>query len=138
MTGNDKGKALILYRLESAKEKLKAAVDLLENGDYKDSVSRAYYAIFTAARALLATKQLDSSKHSGVIALFNQHFVKTGIVEREASKIIEKAKLYREQADYGDFFVVSEDEAKIQIRSAREFIAEIEKGINKMRTDIKF
>ncbi|MEK6791296.1 MAG: HEPN domain-containing protein [Deltaproteobacteria bacterium] len=138
MTSNDKANALILYRLESAKEKLKAAVDLLENGDYKDSVSRAYYAIFTAARALLATKQLDSSKHSGVIALFNQHFVKTGIVDKEASKLIEKAKLYREQADYGDFFVVSEDEAKMQIRSAREFIAEIEKGIDKMRTDIKF
>lgn len=138
MTSSDKENALILYRLESAKEKLKAAVDLLENGDYKDSVSRAYYAIFTAARALLATKQLDSSKHSGVIALFNQHFVKTGIVDKEASKLIEKAKLYREQADYGDFFVVSEDEAKMQIRSAREFIAEIEKGIDKMRTDIKF
>lgn len=138
MTSNDKEDALILYRLESAKEKLKAAVDLLKNGDYKDSVSRAYYAIFTAARALLATKQLDSSKHSGVIALFNQHFVKTGIVDKVASKIIEKAKLYREQADYGDFFVVSEDEAKTQIRSAMDFIVEIEKGIEKMRPDSKF
>ena len=29
------------------------------------------HAIFTAARALLATQRLDSSKHSGVIALFN-------------------------------------------------------------------
>ena len=68
-------KALISYRLESAREKLSAAEDLLEKRHYKDSVSRSYYAIFTAARALLATKRLDSSKHSGVIALFNQHFV---------------------------------------------------------------
>ena len=62
MVSSDKEKALILYRMESAKEKLKAAVDLLGNSDYKDSVSRSYYAIFTAARALLATKQLDSAK----------------------------------------------------------------------------
>lgn len=81
---------------------------------------------------MLATKQLDSSKHSGVIALFNQHFVKTGIVDKEASKIIEKAKVYREQADYGDFFIVSKEEAEAQIRSAKRFIAEIEHVIKNM------
>ena len=124
-------RALVAYRLESAKEKLKAAIDLLENGDYKDSVSRSYYAIFTAARALLATKQLDSSKHSGVIALFNQHFVKTEIISADIGKLIGKAKLYREQADYGDFFVVSKEEAEVQIQSARKFIAEIEDVIKK-------
>jgi uncharacterized protein (UPF0332 family) len=42
------------------------------------SFARSYYAMFTAARALLATKHLDSSKHTGVVSLFNQHFVKTG------------------------------------------------------------
>jgi uncharacterized protein (UPF0332 family) len=75
MTQDTVGNALVFYRLESAREKLTAAKDLLENKHYKDSVSRSYYAIFTAARALLATRQLDSSKHSGVIGLFNQHFV---------------------------------------------------------------
>ncbi|MCG2709180.1 MAG: HEPN domain-containing protein [Thermodesulfovibrionales bacterium] len=132
MTSADKKQTLILYRLESAREKLKACIDLLENADYKDSVSRSYYAIFTAARALLATKQLDSSKHSGVIALFNQHFVKPGIIHKEMSKLIEKAKLYREQADYGDFFVVSKDEAEAQIQSAKRFIAEVEHVIKNM------
>ena len=131
MVDANKKAALVLYRLESTKEKLKAAVDLLEKDDYKDCVSRSYYAIFTAARALLATKQLDSSKHSGVIALFNQHFVKTGIISKEASKLIEEAKSYRERADYGDFFVVSREEAEVQIQSARKFIAEIETVIKK-------
>ena len=35
-------KALISYRLESAREKLSAAEDLLEKRHYKDSVSRSY------------------------------------------------------------------------------------------------
>lgn len=122
-------KALVSYRLESAREKLSAAEDLLEKRHYKDSVSRSYYAIFTAARALLATQRLDSSKHSGVIALFNQHFVKSGEVRKDASKWLERAKLYREQADYGDFYVVSLNEAEAQIQSAREFIGEIETAI---------
>lgn len=76
----DAEKALVLYRLENAHEKLAAAKDLLDNKHYKDSVSRSYYAIFTAARALLAIKKLDSAKHSGVISLFNQHFVKNGLI----------------------------------------------------------
>ena len=76
MTLEGNKKSLVSYRLESAREKLSAARDLLAKGHYKDSVSRSYYATFTAARALLAVKQLDSAKHSGVIALFNQHFVK--------------------------------------------------------------
>ena len=94
-------------------------------------MSRSYYAIFTAARALLATERLDSSKHSGVIALFNQHFVKSGEVRKETSKWLERAKLYREQADYGDFYIISVDEAEAQIQSAREFIEEIETVIGK-------
>lgn len=124
-------KALISYRLESAREKLSAAEDLCEKRHYKDFVSRSYYVIFTAARALLAVKCIDSSKHSGVIALFNQHFVKSGEVRKDASKWLERAKLYREQADYGDFYIVSVHEAEAQLQSAREFIEEVETAIEK-------
>lgn len=66
------GKELAMYRLESAEERLKAARLLLEKQMYADSASRVYYAVFQAARAALATKGLDSRKHSGIIGLFNQ------------------------------------------------------------------
>ena len=132
MTLKGNKKSLVSYRLESAREKLSAARDLLAKGHYKDSVSRSYYAIFTAARALLAVKQLDSAKHSGVIALFNQHFVKSGTVRKETSKWLERRKLYRKQADYGDFYIVSLQEAEAQIQSAREFIDEIESAVEKI------
>jgi uncharacterized protein (UPF0332 family) len=127
----DTEKALVLYRLENAHEKIAAAKDLLNNKHYKDSVSRSYYAIFTAARALLAIKKLDSAKHSGVISLFNQHFVKSGLIYKEASKLLERAKLYREQADYGDFFIISHQEAEAQIKSAMQFIKEVEGVVEK-------
>lgn len=132
---DDSSKALVSYRLESAREKLDAAQNLLETRHYKDSVSRSYYAIFTAARAMLAIKRLDSSKHSGVISLFNQHFVKTGMIQKNASKWLERAKLYREQADYGDFYIVSSEEAEAQIQSAKEFIEEIETAVERVKQD---
>lgn len=37
------------YRLELSKEKLESARILFESEKYKDSVSRSYYAMFSAA-----------------------------------------------------------------------------------------
>ncbi len=53
-------------------------------------------------------------------------------VPKEMSKWLERAKLYREQADYGDFYIVSAQEAEAQIASAREFIAAIEMAIGNL------
>jgi len=38
---DDHSKTLVSYRMESAREKLNAAEDLLEKHHYKDSVSRS-------------------------------------------------------------------------------------------------
>lgn len=67
---------LARYRLKMAREKLESGKLLLDQSRYGDAASRAYYALLHGARALLATKGLDSRKHSGVISLFNRHFVK--------------------------------------------------------------
>jgi len=69
---------LARYRMEKAGEILKDAEDAIQRGRLMLSVNRAYYAMFTAARALLALEEKDSSKHSGVISLFNQWIVKPG------------------------------------------------------------
>lgn len=59
---------LVGYRLDSAKERLDLAKILLEAEQYKDSIGRSYYAIFTAVRAVLARDEVDFSKHAGVIS----------------------------------------------------------------------
>ena len=61
---------LVKYRLDNAQEKLESAEILLDSGKYKDSISRSYYAIFSAVRAVLAVDRVDFSKHAGVIAYF--------------------------------------------------------------------
>jgi hypothetical protein len=68
----EKRRALSLRRLARAKGHLKSARDLLAADDFADSVSRSYYAVFQAARALLATEGLESRKHSGVVSLFKK------------------------------------------------------------------
>lgn len=122
---------LAMYRLQKSREHLKSADILLQSGMYSDSLSRSYYAIFTAARALLALKQLDSKKHSGIISLFNQHYVKTGIVDRTMGKELNKARLRRESSDYADFYLVVNDEAVNQLETAKIFVNTIETVLEK-------
>ena len=93
---------LSAHRFGRAKEELQTAELLLKNANFRSSINRSYYSIFHAIRAVNALDGFDSSKHSGVIAHFNQEYVKTGVFEKGASKIIRNASELREQADYGD------------------------------------
>ncbi len=80
-------KALIRYCLKMARSTLKDAQLLQEQGgSHWSVVNRAYYAMFYASLALLTLIGQGASKHGGVIALFDQHFVKPGIFSREMSK----------------------------------------------------
>ncbi len=63
-------RSLSIYRLESAEEHLKASKLLLDSGFLKDAIGRSYYAMFSAARAILVIDCKDFSKHAGVISIF--------------------------------------------------------------------
>ena len=110
------------YRYETAAEELDAAIILKEHGKYKASINRSYYAIFHGLRAVTALDGFDSGKHSGIIAYFNRNYVKEGIFEKEASKLVDTAFRLREKADYQDFFVVSREQAEKQIQKAERLL----------------
>lgn len=122
------------YRLERAKEDLETAEDNLENGKYRASVNRSYYAIFHALRTITALDHFDSGKHSGIISFFNQHYVKTGIFDREISKLIDSSYRLREKADYDDFYLVAREDAEQQLEKARHVVQTIEQYV-RQRTE---
>ncbi|MCQ2523114.1 MAG: HEPN domain-containing protein [Lachnospiraceae bacterium] len=109
------------YRYEASLEALSDAKIMYKNGRYKNALNRSYYSIFHSIRAINSLDGFDSSKHSGVIAHFNQEYVKKGIFSKEASKLIKLAAENREKADYLDFFVASKSEAEKQIERACRF-----------------
>lgn len=122
---------LVLHRLELAREHYQSAKELFENKHYLDSVSRAYYAVFSAPRAVLATIGMDSSKHSGVISLFDRHFIKEGKLSSEASRIIHEAAEYRVKADYADYPDITKEIAWNELVKAEKFIKEVEEYLNR-------
>lgn len=113
---------LVQYRIDVAKEKLKSAHILLEAGQYKDSIGRSYYALFSAVRAVLAKDQVDFSKHAGVIAYFQKNYIKTERFERKYSKYLTSAFQIRNSCDYDDFYIVSKANAEEQYRKVDEMI----------------
>jgi uncharacterized protein (UPF0332 family) len=105
---------------------------VLAHEDFIAAVNRAYYAIFYAANALLATKGLERSKHSGVIAAFRQHFVKTGLVDAEFSRFYGAAMDERHAGDY-DLTQLDYESASQQVLNAAKFLDQIEQVLHQMR-----
>ena len=123
-------KEITLY-LEHADEALKVARLDMGNDFYAAAVNRAYYAIFYAANALLATQQLARSKHSGVLAAFRQYFIKSGLLPAELSDIYGQVMEDRQESDYEILTALEKKDAEMDIEQARYFVDEVKKWLRK-------
>ncbi|RLC59524.1 MAG: HEPN domain-containing protein [Chloroflexota bacterium] len=118
--------ALLRYRMEQAHDTLREAEILLNAAALRGAINRAYYAMFYALLALLATKQLGTSKHSGAISLFDREFVKTGVFPRELSRSLHLAFDRRQTHDYGEMVEIDQQIAEETLAEAKSFVAAIE------------
>jgi uncharacterized protein (UPF0332 family) len=122
----DETRRVVEYRLSRARRSLDAAELLLKQGFAEEASSRIYYGTFYSVVALLATKGLKSSKHSGVMALFHQEFVKTGLFPRELARTLDRAFDSRLGGDYEDFVRFEPEELRQLLEQARAFVAKAE------------
>jgi uncharacterized protein (UPF0332 family) len=115
---------LARHRLGRAREALAEGEHLLSANSPMGAVNRFYYAAFHAARALLAIRQVDSARHSGVIALFQTHFVRSGLFPPEAAKALPRSFEKRQDADYADFSRSTLEDAQRVASDVRAFVDE--------------
>src|SRR5512136_1238439 len=114
----------IHLRMGLADDKLALARKLTVDGYYNDAVSKAYYAMFYASRALLLAVGQDPHKHTGVVSLFGEHFVKTGKTDARFGRTLAVAKRLREESDYDERKHATKEEAEQACVDADEFIRE--------------
>jgi len=126
-------------KLEIARHRLRLAHETLEEADVlmaahrrRGALNRLYYAAFYAARALLATRELDSARHSGVIALFQQHFVKTDLVAADVARTLPRAFQSRQTSDYADAAELDEEVVLEVRRDVGAFIAACERVVGQL------
>jgi uncharacterized protein (UPF0332 family) len=131
MSGDEYKLALIQHRLERARVTLRDAHNLYETeGSPVSIVNRSYYAMFYAALAFLASVDQESSKHTGVLSLFNKMFINTKILPVEMSKMLRKAFDVRQMGDYEDNANVDMEQAVQILRFAEQFIKTAEEKLS--------
>ena len=126
----NKLKEKIDKKLQKSHRKLETATQLLERGRYEDAISRAYYAMYHAALALLMTKNIAPRTHKGVSLMLNLHFITPGLLDRSYGRMFSYAQDLRESSDYEDEYEGTEEDAKAVIEEAIEFVKKMEELIS--------
>lgn len=111
--------------MDRARSSLSAARLLIDNDFQVEAVSRAYYAMFYAATALLHTEGISVSKHSAVISQLGQRFFKTGRLTPYLHRLLLDMFDERQLADYSgaDF---DDDRVTLDYQNASEFVAAVQ------------
>lgn len=107
---------------DKARDSLRAAQLLAEDGLYDFAASRAYYAMFYVAQAFLLGESLTYSRHSAVISAFGQRFAKTGRVPKEFHRYLIEGQESRNVGDYDTGPGLNKSQAREQISRARKFV----------------
>ncbi|MEM9485857.1 MAG: HEPN domain-containing protein [Cyanobacteria bacterium P01_F01_bin.116] len=76
----------IQVNLDRAESSLQAAQLLIGTDFLDDAASRAYYAAFHAASALLLSENLSFNSHSGVLRAISLTFIKAGRLDKSHGK----------------------------------------------------
>ncbi len=107
--------------MEKATDALAEANLLCDAKRWEGSVSRTYYALLHAVKALFLSQGLEARTHDGVETLFSLHFIKSGTVEREWVAHFARLQRYREQADYGPVLGLSGSDIRRELDLVTRF-----------------
>lgn len=113
--------------LDRSRQELRAARLLVEEDLTPMAASRAYYALFYIAEALLFEAGLQFSSHSGLQSAFGREFSKTGKLDPKFHRYLLDAYDERQDADYEMSAHPSQEEVLKIIGWGEEFLEAAEK-----------
>lgn len=122
----------ISQHLAKARSKLESARILHKSRKYDDAVSRAYYSMFHAAKAVLELSGIETRTHAGLIKEFGLEFVNRGYVDKVLGRALATAQEDRAYADYGIDVEITREDSEAVIRDAEKFVEAIEKLARKL------
>jgi uncharacterized protein (UPF0332 family) len=113
--------------LQKAETNLKSAKLLLDAGDTDSACSRAYYAMYDAARASLAWAGItpehgEFKTHHGLISAFGLHLVKPGHFPSDIGKALQNVQTLRLAADY-EAAPIPPEKAEQSLAAAIKFVS---------------
>ena len=128
------GDVLFQYRHRQAQECLAEAKQMVQQQTFttRTIVNRAYYACFYGLLALFlrTAVHLKTSKHIGVITIFDRDFVLAGKIDKKYSETIHRLFKARQDADYKELVSPTIEQAIVYVNMADDFLSAIEKLFN--------
>jgi uncharacterized protein (UPF0332 family) len=125
-------KRLAEQEIKSSQERLEAAEILLKNRKIVDSINRAYYAMFHAARALLYLHNIQPKTHEGVIREFSRIISEEKIMDKKFGRSLRQVFEMRESGDYRVGVILEEEDARDALEKAKEFVMQVKKVSDKI------
>ena len=121
------------YLLKEQKEGLMLLITYSRMVFFEDAVSRAYYSMYFAAKALLLKKDITVKTHKGLLSKFGLEFVNEGVVEEYYGRALRIAEELREEADYSISREITKEDAESIIEDAEKFLERIKRAIRELK-----
>jgi uncharacterized protein (UPF0332 family) len=112
----------IRREVERSTKSIGAAERLFEEGFLEDAISRSYYAILHAAKAVLLFENVQVDSHEAVKRLLSLHLIKTNKIDSKYSKILREQQDDRYLADYDVAFSPESERVQRRIEDAKDFL----------------
>ena len=120
----------VKYRIEKARESIKAAEVLINNNLWGSVINRLYYACYYAINALLAVNDIEVKTHAGLKSQFSLNFIKTEKIDKRFGELFSDLFDWRYQGDYSDFFQLDEKTIVSLVNPVKEFVDTVENLID--------
>ncbi|MEX2705306.1 MAG: HEPN domain-containing protein [Candidatus Freyrarchaeum guaymaensis] len=114
--------------LELADEFLSAARLCIKYSKQRSAVNNAYYAMFYASLAILASKGVKLPKtHEGLRRLVGKEIIKAGLLEKEFGRYLSEAFEMRQASTYDVYVSFSEETIRETMKKAELFTERIKR-----------
>jgi uncharacterized protein (UPF0332 family) len=94
-------------------------------GHRDDAVSRAYYAIHHAARALIVEQREPPQTHRGLVHVLHEEFHGPDLLSTKHLEALTEAQRLREVSDYDPSFEPTEEDVEATVVAAESFVDKV-------------
>lgn len=130
MSLSDNERLIIVKReMEKAKRTFDDTVFNANEDKWEAAANRLYYALFHAVSALLIYDGYNVKSHRGIMALFGEHYIRTGIFDKKDGSLFSDLVIMRDNADYNCFFEADKEKIQPFIEPTRLMIEKVDNYI---------
>ena len=130
MSLSENERSIIVSReIEKAERTFDDVLFCARENKWEAAANRLYYALFHAMSALLVSDGHRVKSHRGVLAMFGEHYVRTGLFSKKDGALLSDLVIMRDNADYNCFFEADEEKLKPYLDPTRLLIEKIKQYI---------